>query len=176
MPITLTKAVVDRFEREIEVRYKSDKEAARGMRVLLSRYESGGIAPELSAAMSGSDGLDLPLPPLEDTAHAHTLAGKVAEVCERYADEQWTMRRMLKYLRQVDFPLKEKPEGSISACLGKLARDERLNILRQGSGSSPSIYQWNSGSKVSPTPSTDSDSGECDVQDECSDESPISVT
>lgn len=151
MSILLSRAVVDRFEEEVEDRYKRDKEAVRGMRTLLERYESGELADEVRAAMRGPNARELPLPPLEDTSSAQTLASKVADVCERFADEQWTMRRMVAYLRQLQFPLSDKPQGSISSCLGKLARENKLIVVRPGAGSSPSIYQWNPGAGDSST-------------------------
>ena len=171
MPILLSKAVVDRFEREIEDRYKCDKEAVRGMRTLLERYEAGDLTAEVRAAMSGPDAKDLPLPPLEVPANAQTLASKVAEVCEQYANEQWTMRRMLAYLQQIDFPLSNKPEGSISSCLGKLAREKKLTVVRHGAGSSPSIYQWSAGLEGLPSEDQDSTSDKPKVDHDSSGES-----
>ena len=51
------------------------------------------------------------LPPLETTTAAEGLAGKIEAACEEFADVQWIVHRMLKYLRQIGFPMKAKPEG-----------------------------------------------------------------
>ena len=174
MAIQLTKAVVDRFEKAAKDRYERDMEAVRGMRALLERYDSGELGEELCNAISGHGAETMPLPPLDATSASQSLASKVAEVCEEYAHEQWTTRRMLAYLRQVDFPLSQKPEGSVSACLGNLAREKKLRIVRKGAGSTPSVYQRISADPTTPGQSAAEQAEGIDPLEEASDESPKS--
>ena len=174
MAILLTKAVVDQFEQAAKDRYERDKEAVRGMRALLERYDSGELGEGLCNAISGHGAPSMPLPPLDATSVAQSLASRVAEVCKEYSDEQWTTRRVLAYLRQVGFPLSQKPEGTVSACLGKLAREEKLRIVRQGAGSTPSVYQWISTDATTPGESEDEQAQGVDPLEEASNESPNS--
>lgn len=174
MAILLTKAVVDQFEKAVKDRYERDMEAVRGMRVLLERHDSGELGDELRNAISGHSAPTMTLPPLDPTSVAQSLASRVAEVCNEYSDEQWTMRRMIAYLKQVGFPLSQKPEASVSACLGKLARENKLRIVRQGAGSTPSVYQWISSDATAPGKSEDEQAQGVDPLEEALDESPNS--
>ena len=145
MSITLTRESIKRYELELEERYRRAKDAIQLMRQMLNQGESGfpTIDPGL-AGVSAAGAQHASLPPLEATTEAQSLAGKIEQVCEEFHDDRWTMRRMLKYLQQIGFDLRDKPEGSISAALGKLAQGGKLKVVRRGAGSMASIYQWRS--------------------------------
>ena len=150
----LTREQVEKFEREVEERYREERAAIRIMRRLLGdsepvSFREAEIAPAHTQASpvgppssSDSKPRTAVLPPLEDRLSTPTIMGTIEQVVKQFGgDEQWTMRRMLNYLRQSNYSLSEKPEGTISAALSKLAQQGKLKIVRQGAGSVPSIYQ-----------------------------------
>jgi hypothetical protein len=144
----LTREQIEAYEKQIDENYAREKDAIRIMRRLVDQNTNGANAtvttPTTAPSFSGSTADDLPLPPLEPNLETPSLFRKIEEVAKAFPNDKWTMRRMLAYLQQIRFPLREsKPEGSISAALGKLARIGKLKILRQGMGSVASIYQWN---------------------------------
>ena len=143
----LTREQIDTYEKQIDENYAQEKNAIRIMRRLLDEPRRGftSIASLVNGTATPSTTVDdLPLPPLEPNLEAPSLFRKIEEVAKTFPIEKWTMRRMLAYLQQIKFPLRDsKPEGSISAALGKLAKQGRLKVLRQGVGSVASIYQWN---------------------------------
>ena len=143
-------AQLDQFEKALDEEYRNKKEAIRFMRQFLS----GSVRPSLNGSLlsgitvasqdpKGLTESNPNLPPL-DVNDGPTLIGKVEEVMEQYSGEKWTMRRMLAYLQQQEFPIRNaKPEASVSAALSKLARSGRITAIRPGAGKSQGIYQWN---------------------------------
>ena len=139
----LTRQSIDDYEKRIEDNYRREKELIERMRALLEESESGGSVLALPGIPRRSEATKSTLPPLEENATATNLSKKIEEICFEYRDEMWSMRRMLAYLRQIGFSLGDKPEGSISAAMGKLAARGKLKVVKRGSGSAPNIYQWN---------------------------------
>ncbi len=132
MPITLTKETIDNYEREIEERYKREKEGVQALRELFARLEAGG--PESGAT---------PPPVRRVAGRRQTLASKIEEVCSRYKNEEWTTRRMLDYLRSIEFPMKKaKTNNALSTAMANLAKQGKLNIIRKGIGNRGHIYRW----------------------------------
>ena len=123
MSISLTRESINRYELELEERYRRAKDAIQLMREMLNQGESGfpTIDPGL-AGVSAAGAQHASLPPLEATTEAQSLAGKIEQVCEEFHDDRWTMRRMLKYLQQIGFDLRDKPEGSIPPLSGNWRR------------------------------------------------------
>lgn len=139
----LTREQINQFELEVEEKYKQEKEAVRIMRRLLDVSES---RPQQQPAVSLIDPTKVSapkvLPPLDDGLSTPTLLTRIEQIVVEFGPkEQWTMRRMLAYLKQIGVELSAKPEGTISAALSKLAAQGKLIIERQGAGSVPSIYR-----------------------------------
>ncbi len=105
MAVTLTRKTLDNYEREIDKKYKQEKESIQTMKELFARIESGSKWDEFAAAGRGST-----LSPLKTGDGAHTLTGKIQEVCEKYKNEQWTMRHAAHAhpSSQYRFPLEER--------------------------------------------------------------------
>ena len=139
----LTREQIDAYEKEVEKNYHQEREAIRIMRKLLDASEGRVNGHQPSVAVLGAIPKYPDLPPLEEDSETPTLASKIEQICKQFPDEKWTMRRTMAYLRQVHFPMRESPEGSISAALGKLAAQKKLLVVRRGYGSVASIYQWN---------------------------------
>ena len=132
MPITLTKETIDNYERELEERYKRDKEGIQALRELFARLETGKHA-------SGAT----PPPVKRVTGRRQTLASKIEEICSRYKTEEWTTRRMLEHLRSIEFPMKKgKTNNALSTAMANLAKQGKLGIIRRGIGNRGHIYRW----------------------------------
>ena len=73
---------------------------------------------------------------------AASLRGTIEAIINKDADVRWTVQKMLKYLRDINFNLKAtKPLFSVGQAMKKLADSKRIRLVYRGTGSEPYIYK-----------------------------------
>lgn len=147
MAITLSKETIDKYEQELEEKYKRDKEGVQAMRALLSHMEAGGSA---SAAGSKRAAASKRTAAPKRAAAAkraapgkrQTLPSKIMEICDANKNQQWTMRLMLEQLRSAGYPMNQaKPEIALSNAMSNLAKKGKLAIVAKRPGRAGTLYR-----------------------------------
>jgi len=130
----------------LEEELKKDLDAIARVRRMMVVKEGASAAPDQRQIVLPIKSTP-PRPDADDADEsemesATSLVGAIEQLLNYAPDVRWTTQKVLAHLRQSGFPLKaQRPIYSVGQALNKLARREKIRMVRKGSGSEPNIYK-----------------------------------
>lgn len=77
-----------------------------------------------------------------DGAPVTSLRGTIDQIINADPNIKWTTQKVLNHLQSIQYPLRaQKPIYSVGQALQILAGNDRIRLVRRGTGSAPNIYK-----------------------------------